>query len=242
MYLLLFIVLHWYLSLFFQSFFHHRYAAHRQFTMSKTWERIFYVCCFITQGSSYISAYAYSVMHRLHHEHADTDKDPHSPFFVSGVIGTLLQTRNSYSAIHTGKVKFDDKYDKDIPHWDDFDRIAHHWITRVVWMGIYVFIYIQLATAWWMYLFLPFTIMICSVQGFAINWWAHKFGYVNHATGNRSRNIIPFDIIFWGEGYHNNHHKYPGRANYATKWYEFDMGYACIRVMNRLGIVRLRNE
>lgn len=74
-----FIIIHWYASLFFQSVFHHRYAAHNLFTMSRFWEKVFYFGCFITQGSSYISAYTYGLMHRLHHAHTDKLEDPHSP-------------------------------------------------------------------------------------------------------------------------------------------------------------------
>src|SRR5215467_6483535 len=79
MIILLFFIIHWYSSLFFQSIFHHRYAAHGMYTMSKFWERVFYIGCFITQGSSYISARAYGILHRLHHAHTDEAEDPHSP-------------------------------------------------------------------------------------------------------------------------------------------------------------------
>ena len=54
--ILIFFVLHWYLSLFCQTFFLHRYAAHGAFTMSRGWEKFFYILTFITQGSSYMSA------------------------------------------------------------------------------------------------------------------------------------------------------------------------------------------
>lgn len=240
MHFFIFLTAHWYLSLFFQSFFHHRYAAHQQFSMGRGWEKFFFVCCFITQGSSYISAYAYALMHRLHHEHADTDKDPHSPYYAKGVFKTLLQTRNSYAAIFSGKTMVPDKYKKDIPRWDRFDHFAHNWITRLCWIAVYIAIYARLATHWWMYLFLPFTIMICSVQGFAVNWWAHKFGYSNKAGNDHSKNILPLDLIFWGEAYHSNHHYYPGRANYGIRWFEIDPGYYVIRIFDKLNVIRLK--
>ncbi|MGL5233596.1 MAG: acyl-CoA desaturase, partial [Empedobacter falsenii] len=59
-------VIHWYASLFFQTFFHHRYASHAMFTMSRAWEKIFHVLAWIFQGSSYLSPYTYGVMHRHH--------------------------------------------------------------------------------------------------------------------------------------------------------------------------------
>ena len=74
--ILIFFVLQWYLSLFCQSFFHHRYSAHGMFTMSRAWEKVFFYISFVTQGSSYLSPYAYGIMHRLHHAHADTEEDP----------------------------------------------------------------------------------------------------------------------------------------------------------------------
>ena len=238
--ILLFIIIHWYLSLFFQSVFHHRYAAHGLFTMSRGWEKVFYIGCFITQGSSYISAYTYGLMHRLHHAHTDTEEDPHSPQNSSNVFAMLLDTRNNYIDLHLGKTPADDKYKKGLPEWKSFERFAHNWITRVTWMIIYVAAYAWLATYWWQFLFLPITIAIGSVQGAAVNYYAHIYGYRNYKMNNTSRNILPFDIIFWGEAYHNNHHMHPSRPNNATKWFEWDMGYQAIRVMNRLGIIRLK--
>ena len=67
MVILIFVLVLWYGGLFFQSFFLHRYAAHQVFTMSKTMERITFVLTWVFQGSSYLSAYGYGIMHRMHH-------------------------------------------------------------------------------------------------------------------------------------------------------------------------------
>lgn len=142
--ILIFILLHWYASLFFQSFFHHRYAAHRHFTMSPAWEKFFYVCCFFTQGSSYISAYTYGIMHRLHHMHTDKEEDPHSPFNHPNFFRMMLQTRNSYHGMYCGKIVVPEKFKKNLPRWDAFDNIAHNWITRIAWIGVYTTFYIIL--------------------------------------------------------------------------------------------------
>ncbi|HRH61140.1 MAG TPA: acyl-CoA desaturase [Chitinophagaceae bacterium] len=237
--ILIFFAIHWYSSLFFQSFFHHRYAAHKHFTMSRGWEKFFFICCFITQGSSYISAYAYGMMHRLHHVHTDTEEDPHSPANHPNFWRMMLETRNSYFSIYCGKTLVDEKIKKDIPRWDAFDRFAHNWITRVSWMMIYTAIYIWLATAWWQFLLLPFTIIMGTLQGAVVNWWAHKFGYRNFETEDTSRNIIPLDIFFWGESYHNNHHKFPGRPNNSVKWYEFDSIYAVELLLHKMKVIEI---
>ncbi|WP_090880421.1 acyl-CoA desaturase [Pedobacter rhizosphaerae] len=240
MFILLFLVIHWYASLFFQSFFHHRYAAHNHFTMSRAWEKFFYICCFITQGSSYISATSYGLMHRLHHAHTDTEKDPHSPSYTDNMFALLWQTRNNYNSIFLGRIKVDDKYKKDLPEWAAFDKMAHNWIARLAWGAFYIGIYALLVTQWWMWLFLPITFAMGALQGIAVNWWAHKFGYRNYTVNNTSRNIMPVDLIFWGEAYHNNHHKNPGRANNAVKWFEIDAGYGLMILMHKMRIIKLK--
>jgi stearoyl-CoA desaturase (delta-9 desaturase) len=97
--LLLFFVAHWYLSLFAQTFFLHRYAAHRMFTMSWGWERFFYVFTYVAQGSSFLSPRAYGIMHRLHHAYADTEHDPHSPGFSRNLFDMMWKTKTIYNDI-----------------------------------------------------------------------------------------------------------------------------------------------
>jgi len=240
MFILLFLVIHWYASLFFQSFFHHRYAAHNHFTMSRGWEKFFYICCFFTQGSSYISATTYGLMHRLHHAHTDTERDPHSPAYTDNMFALLWQTRNNYNSIFLGRTIVDDKFKKDLPEWAAFDKMAHNWVARLAWGAFYIAIYALLVTQWWMWLFLPVTFAMGALQGIAVNWWAHKFGYRNYTVNNTSRNIMPVDLIFWGEAYHNNHHKNPGKANNAVKWFEFDAGYGLMILMHKLRIIKLK--
>lgn len=238
--LLVFIIIHWYLSLFFQSVFHHRYAAHRLFTMSPNWEKAFHIGCYITQGSSYISSYSYGIMHRLHHAHTDTEHDPHSPSITPNLFKMMWYTRNSYFNIFIGKTEVTDNYKKDLPQWEAFDKIAHNWVSRLIWGLIYLGIYIMLATHWWQYLFLPITFAMGAFQGTVVNWWAHKFGYRNFKVDNTSRNILPIDILFWGEAFHNNHHKHPGRPNNAVKWYEVDMGYVAMWTLDKMKVIKLK--
>jgi stearoyl-CoA desaturase (delta-9 desaturase) len=237
---LFFVVIHWYLSLFFQSIFHHRYAAHGMFSLSRRWERVFYIGCFLTQGSSYISAYTYGLMHRLHHAYTDMPEDPHSPHNTPNPFAMMWHTRNSYFKLYTGNTQVEEKYKKGLPEWASFDKLAHNWITRIVWAVIYILIYSWLATAWWQFIFLPLTLAMGSFQGVAINWWAHRFGYENFNMANTSKNILPIDFLFWGEAYHNNHHKHPTTPNNAVKWFEWDMGYQAMRILHRAGIIKLK--
>src|SRR5208337_5628587 len=98
MVIVVFFVAHWFLLLFCQTFFLHRYAAHKMFTMSKFWERMFYIATFITQGSSFLNPRAYAIMHRMHHAYSDTEKDPHSPHFFKDIWHMMNETKNIYMA------------------------------------------------------------------------------------------------------------------------------------------------
>ena len=81
--ILIFFIFHWYLSLFFQTFFLHRYVSHNMFKMNTFWEKAFFIATFIAQGSSFLNPVAYGLLHRKHHEHSDTNKDPHSPLYYN---------------------------------------------------------------------------------------------------------------------------------------------------------------
>jgi stearoyl-CoA desaturase (delta-9 desaturase) len=210
--------------------------------MSRGWEKVFYIGCFLTQGSSYISAYTYGLMHRLYHAHTDTPDDPHSPQNSPNMLMMMWDTRNSYFDLYSGNTDAEDKYKKGLPDWPGFEKIAHNWIARVAWIAVYVLIYAWLATAWWQFLFLPVTIIMGSLQGAAINWWAHRFGYENFTMTNTSKNILPFDLVFWGEAYHNNHHQHPTRPNSAVRWFEWDMGYYAMRLLDKIGIIQMKGS
>ena len=235
----LFFVAHWYSSLFSQTFFHHRYAAHKMFTMSPFWEKVFYFFSYVAQGSSYLSPYAYGIMHRLHHAHADTEKDPHSPSYSENLFDMMLITKNNYNGILKGTIEVDEKWKKELPKWDFIESIGNSWASRILWGIFYSVFYFYFATAWWMYLLLPIHFLMGPFHGAIINWFAHKYGYVNFPTKDTSKNFLPFDFLMLGESYHNNHHKYKGRPNFGYRWFEFDPVYPFIWLYDKLGIIRL---
>lgn len=242
MYILLFFVAHWYLSLFSQTFFLHRYAAHQMFTMSKGWERFFYVFTWITQGSSFLSPYAYGVMHRLHHAYADTENDPHSPSFSENLFDMMWKTKNRYNAILHHPDIVEPKFRKNVPNWPLMERIGDNWLSRVGWGTLYTLCYIHFATSGWEYLLLPVHYLMGPVHGVVINWFAHKYGYTNFKVNDTAKNLLPFDFLMMGESYHNNHHKLGGRANFGVKWWEFDPTYPVILLLNAVGIVKLKKN
>lgn len=239
MFIIIFFIAVWYLSLFAQTFFHHRYASHGAFTMSKGWERVFFIFTYITQGPHYMSPRAYAIMHRLHHAHTDTPLDPHSPAFSSNLISMMLRTRRYYNDVVHDRMEVDPRYLKNLPEWKGFDRWANSTPSRLLWGAAYLTLFILFATSWWMYLLLPVLLTLGAFHGALINWFAHKYGYINFKLKNTSRNLFFIDILMLGESYHNNHHKRPSAVNFGKRWHEIDPVYPIIRLMAWMRIIRL---
>src|ERR1044072_273714 len=132
----------WYSSLFCQTFFQHRYAAHQAFTMNKFWERTFFIFTYITQGSSYMSPRAYAIMHRLHHAYTDTEKDPHSPSYSKNMFSMMWRTRNIYTRIFHNTEPIEERFTKNLPEWPAFDKWANSTPARMIWVIAYVAFYV----------------------------------------------------------------------------------------------------
>ncbi|MBC9914986.1 acyl-CoA desaturase [Chitinophaga varians] len=229
----------WYLSLFSQTFFQHRYAAHGAFTMSKGWERFFFLFTYITQGSSYMSPRAYGVMHRLHHAHTDTELDPHSPSNSSNIFSMMWSTRTAYQQILHNTVEVEDRYTKNLPEWRWFDRWANSTLSRLLWVAAYVLFFVVFATNPWQYLLLPIVVTMGAFHGAIVNWFAHKYGYINFRLRNTAMNLLFVDVLMLGESYHNNHHKHPSSVNFGQRWFEVDPVYHVIRLLSYLKVIRL---
>jgi stearoyl-CoA desaturase (delta-9 desaturase) len=240
--ILIFFIAHWYLSLFAQSFFMHRYAAHGAFSMSRGWEKVFYWFSFIAQGSTYMSPRTYGILHRLHHAYTDTELDPHSPKHANNAIHQMDITRRRYADIYNGRMAVDPKFSKNLPEWNAFDKAAHPWYMRLMWVGVYASFYAVFATSPWLYLLVPVHIFMGPIHGGVINWFAHKYGSVNFKMNNTSTNLFYIDVLMLGEAYHNNHHKFPSSINFGVKRNEIDPIYFTILLFNRLGIIQVDKE
>ena len=238
--ILLFFFSHWFLSLFFHSFFLHRFASHQMYTTSKNWERFFYIATWFTQGSSFLVPRAYGVMHRMHHMYSDTDKDPHSPHFFTDVYqmmrSTIIIFRSFLLGKNTPEPQFLEGY---LPEWTRLDKFGHHILTRMSFALLYVSFYVAFAPNYWWFLLLPIHIMIGPVQGAAVNWCGHKYGYTNFNNGDHSKNTGPFGVFLLGELFQNNHHYDKEDANFAKKWFEFDLTFQVMRALNTVDIIQL---
>jgi len=237
--ILTFFILHWYLSLFCQTFYLHRYAAHKMFTMNKFWDKFFYLFTYLTQGASYLTPRPYAIMHRMHHAFSDTEKDPHSPLFFKEVITMMKYTYKIFSGIHTNKLNYDEKFDRNFPEWKVIDWIANTWTSRLLFGIGYVLFYYHFATSWWMYLLLPIHFLMGPVHGAIVNWAGHKYGYRNFNEKDHSKNTLFIDFLMLGELFQNNHHHAGSRANFAAKWWEIDPVYPIILFLDKIKVIQL---
>lgn len=237
--ILFFFIAIWYASLFFQSVFQHRYAAHGAFKMSKGWERVFFLGAYITQGSSYMSPRAYAIMHRYHHAYTDTELDPHSPSYSSNIFSMMWRTRCFYNDIIIGQMEVEPRFLKNLPEWPAFDRWANSTVSRLLWMAAYTAFFYFFATSIWLWLLLPIVFAMGAFHGAVINWFAHKYGYINFRLKNTSMNLFFFDFLMLGESYHNNHHKNPSSINFGRRWHEIDPLYPIIRLLGKMHIIKL---
>jgi stearoyl-CoA desaturase (delta-9 desaturase) len=235
----IFLVVHWYASLFTQSFFNHRYAAHQMFKMSRAVEKFFFILSWIFQGSSYLSPHTYGILHRLHHAFADTANDPHSPKFDKSLWRMMWKTKEIYVGIAKHTYQVDDKYLKNLPNGGCLDAFACSWFSRILWGALYVALYVYFQVPFWLYPLLIIHFFMGPIHGAIINWFAHKVGYRNYKIADTSTNIVPVDLLMWGEALHNNHHHKGSNPNFAHRKGEFDPMYPLIWLMDKLNIISL---
>lgn len=232
-----FFVLHWQLSVFFQTFFLHRYGAHRQFTMSKKMERFFHLCTYLTQGPSFLSPRGYAILHRMHHAYSDTAKDPHSPTNFSNVLTMMWHTKETYDDYAYDRAKPEARFDGGTPEWPAVDKLGQSWPGRIAWGLLYGSFYIAFATHWWMFLLLPAHFVMGPIHGAIVNWCGHKYGYRNFNSDDVSRNTLVFDFLTLGELFQNNHHKFAMSPNFAVRAFELDPAYQVMRLLAAMKII-----
>ena len=75
-----------------------------------------------------------------------------------------------------------------------------------------------------------------------INGIGHYWGYRNFQPKDESRNIVPLGVWIGGEELHNNHHAFPTSAKLSNRWYEFDLGWLYIRLLEKAGLAKVKNK
>jgi stearoyl-CoA desaturase (Delta-9 desaturase) len=242
--ILVFFVAHWLLSVFCQTFFLHRYGAHAMFTMSKGWERFFHLLTFVAQGSSYLNPRAYAILHREHHAFSDTERDPHSPHTYPNLIKMMLVTKARYQGIQLRTITPEARFEGNTPEWPLLDKFGRTWASHILFMALYTAFYVKFVPVGHEYLYglLPAHFMMGPIHGAIVNWCGHKYGYRNFALADHSRNSFNIDLLLMGELFQNNHHRFPNRPNFAVRWFEFDPTYPLLRLLQFIGVIRLKGK
>lgn len=234
----IFFVGHWLACVFFQSFFQHRYAAHRMYTMSPRVERFMHLMTYLVQGSSYLSPRGYAILHRQHHAFSDSEKDPHSPWFHKNLFTMMMHTKHRYDAYAYRREEPEARFLGGYPEWKFVDEtLGQSWLMRLFWAGLYSVPYFLFATQVWQWALLPVHWVMGPVHGAIVNWAGHKYGYQNFDNRDESRNSLPIDVLTMGELFQNNHHKYGMSPNFAARRFEIDPTWQVMKVLAKLRLI-----
>jgi stearoyl-CoA desaturase (delta-9 desaturase) len=206
---------------------YHRYFSHRSFRTSRVFQFLLAVA---TQSAAQKGVLWWASHHRWHHKYSDTERDVHSAkqrgFFYAHVGWLLSDTWNS-----TDPKLVPDLYKYPELRWLDRPGIQ---LLPAFALGLcFLLLGGNQGLLWG---FGVSTVMVWH-GSFAVNSLAHLFGRRRYATGDESRNSWLLAILTTGEGWHNNHHHYPGSARQGFFWWEVDLTYYVLRVLELLGLV-----
>jgi stearoyl-CoA desaturase (Delta-9 desaturase) len=218
--------------------FYHRYFAHKAFQTSRFWQFMFAVlgATAVQRGPLWWASH-----HRNHHAHSDEAADAHSPIqhgFLWSHTGWFLSRVNFTTQLervkefaHYPELRFIDRFDVIVP--------------IVFALGIFGLgellseVAPHLNTDGWQLLVWGFVIstVVLHHATFSVNSLAHTWGQRRYATRDHSRNNFFIALLTLGEGWHNNHHHYPGSASQGFYWWEIDFTYYGLRILEATGLI-----
>ncbi len=215
------------------TIFLHRAQAHRALDLGPIPSHFFRFWLWMTTG---MVTREWVAIHRKHHAKCETADDPHSPV-TRGIKTVMTRGAELYRAEAKNQETIK-KFSHGVP--DDWME-RHVYSGRSVW-GVSLMMIINLS------LFGVAGLAVWAVQMAWIPFWAagvvngvgHFWGYRNYDCEDASRNLLPWGILIGGEELHNNHHSFATSAKLSAKWYEFDIGWMYIRVLELLGLAKVR--
>lgn len=218
--------------------FYHRYFSHKAFKAGRGVQFAFALlgASAVQRGPLWWAAH-----HRHHHAHSDTERDAHSPkqhgFFRSHV-GWFL-TRENY--------RTKERLIPDLMRYPELRFLDRHDQLVPAVLAVLLFVAGTLLEAYapslgvtgWQLLVWGFAISTVALYHatFTVNSLAHRFGRRRYATRDDSRNNLWLALLTLGEGWHNNHHHFPGSARQGFFWWEVDLTYYFLRVLAWMGLI-----
>lgn len=216
---------------------YHRYFSHRTYQTSRWFQFILGV---LGASSAQKGPIWWASHHRHHHQHSDTEEDIHPP--SKGLwwahVGWVLSA--DYDTTNEPLVKDLCKY----PELRALD--THHYLAPIglaaltyFWGVLLNHYFPQLGTSGLQMMIWGFFISTTILYHgtFVINSLTHKWGARRFDTTDNSRNSFILALITLGEGWHNNHHRYPGSEKQGFYWWEIDISHYTLKVLSWMGIV-----
>ncbi|MDY6841733.1 MAG: fatty acid desaturase [Pseudomonadota bacterium] len=208
----------------------HRHSAHNSLDLHPVLKHFFRFWLWLTTAQN---TREWTATHRKHHAKCETEEDPHSPV-VLGIRKVLFQGAELYAESATPETL--ERYGQRTPE----DWVERNVYSRYKMLGIALMAVINLA------LFGVHGIWIWAVQMMWIPVWAagvvngigHWMGYRNYECADNARNISPLGLLIGGEELHNNHHTYPNSSKLSRRWFEVDIGWGYIRLLQLFGLAR----
>ncbi len=211
----------------------HRSQAHRGLDLHPAVAHFFRFWLWMTTG---MVTREWVAIHRKHHAKCEREGDPHSPM-IYGIEKVLWKGAELYR----DEAKNDETL-KRFSHGTPNDWIEQNLYSRHTTLGITVMLVIDLL------LFGALGLTVWAVQMAWIPFWAagvvnglgHYIGYRNFSSPDTSTNLFPIGILIGGEELHNNHHAYGTSAKFSNKWFEFDIGWGYIRILQALRLAQVK--
>jgi stearoyl-CoA desaturase (delta-9 desaturase) len=215
------------------TIFLHRHQAHRALTLHPASSHFFRFWLWLTTG---MVTREWAAIHRKHHARCETAEDPHSPqqrginaVLFGGVLLYRNEALNKATLEQYGAGTPDDWLERNVYSRHRYTGIGIMLLADVLLFGLVGLAIWAVQMVW-----IPFW------AAGVINGIGHYWGYRNFETQDASRNIVPWGILIGGEELHNNHHAYAASARLSNKWWEFDIGWLYIRVLETFGLASVR--
>ncbi len=218
--------------------FYHRYFAHKTFKTSRVAQFLFAV---LGASAAQRGPLWWAAHHRHHHQHSDTREDLHSPdhqgFFWSHIgwftcdAGFAMNERKVRDWMKFPELRFINRFDSLVPALTGVAIYAlgeglAAWAPELGTNGL------QLLT--WGFFISTVVLFHATVS---INSLSHVWGKRRFNTSDNSRNNVWLALLTLGEGWHNNHHRWPQSVRQGFRWYEIDITWYGLWLLARLGIV-----
>ncbi len=216
----------------------HRYFSHRSYKTSRLFQ---FVLAWLGCAAAQKGPLWWAAHHRYHHRHSDTHEDVHPPGvkgFFWAHMGWVMSPSNDNT-----------RYEL-MPDFADYPEMR--WVNEHHYMPPASLIVVLLGLGQGLKVWAPelgagplqllvwgffiSTTVLYHVT-FSVNSFGHTFGRRRYGTDDDSRNNLWVALLTAGEGWHNNHHRFPGSARQGFYWWEIDMTHYALRILSWLGIV-----